>query len=424
METLLGALVVAVAGLLTGSGAWPFKLMRKYQFEHWWLIAMLVALIIIPWGITLFACPDPINGLRAVPTGILIKANLFAAGWGIANILCGLCFVRIGMALTGAILAGLGVCVGTIVPLIFKGTGLFKNAPDLTSPAGMTVLTAVGVMLIGVLFATFAGFGRDRQLKSLKADNKEAPAQSGSFLGGLIMTAIAGILSAGLSLAFVYSQGPVIANLCLVQPSSAIKVNVDIDGQGQLAGKFSKEYNVSAEGTIELEGIGTVAVGGQKAALAAELIREKVAATVPGLKCEVGIDTGSILAVFGVWAVGLFAGSALNVAYAVYLLTRNKSWHMFTASWTDAGLSLIMGVTSIIAVVLQGKGMLMLGALGASVGFGIQQAMQMTGSQGVGFISGEWRGVLGKPRFQMYAAIIILIVAAMIMAYGNTLAKS
>ncbi|MBP7935452.1 MAG: hypothetical protein KA354_12475 [Phycisphaerae bacterium] len=424
METLLGACVVGIAGLLTGSGAWPFKLMRKYQFEHWWLIAMLIALIIIPWSITLFACPDPIEGLRAVPLRTLIKANLFAAGWGIANVLCGLCFVRIGMALTGAILAGLGVCVGTIVPLVFKGTGLFKDAPDLNSPAGMAVLAGVGVMLIGVLFATFAGFGRDRQLTSLQADNKQRSAQSGSFLGGLIMTAVAGVLSAGLSLAFVYSQGPIIANLCLVRPNTEIKVKVNAEGQDELARRFSKTYSVSAEGTMEVEGVGTIAIGGQKAAHAAERIRERLASALPGGQCEVGVDTGAILAVFGVWAAGLFAGSALNVAYALYLLTRNKSWHVFGESWRDAGLAVIMGVTSIIAVGLQGKGMLMLGALGASIGFGIQQAMQMTGSQGVGFISGEWRGVKGKPRYQMYVAIGVLIVAAIVMAYGNTLAKS
>ena len=55
------------------------------------------------------------------------------------------------------------------------------------------------------------------------------------------------------------------------------------------------------------------------------------------------------------------------------------------------------------------------------MGWGIQQAMQMTGTQLLGFASGEWRGVQGKPRRQMYVAIAILIVAAGVMAYGNTL---
>ena len=48
----------------------------------------------------------------------------------------------------------------------------------------------------------------------------------------------------------------------------------------------------------------------------------------------------------------------------------------------------------------------------------------MLGGQGLGFISGEWKGVFGKPRHQMYAAIAVLIMAAIIMAYGVSLAKS
>ena len=70
---------------------------------------------------------------------------------------------------------------------------------------------------------------------------------------------------------------------------------------------------------------------------------------------------------------------------------------------------------------VMGKGMLMLGALGASVGFGIQQAMQMLGGQAVGFIGGEWKGVYGKPRKQMYITIVLLILAAIIMAFGNSI---
>jgi hypothetical protein len=71
-----------------------------------------------------------------------------------------------------------------------------------------------------------------------------------------------------------------------------------------------------------------------------------------------------------------------------------------------------------------GRGMVLLGVLGASVGFGIQQVMQILGNQGVGFASGEWSGVAGVPRRQMYAAIMILVVAVVIMAYGNVLTKS
>jgi L-rhamnose-H+ transport protein len=327
-----------------GSGAWPYKLMRKYQFEHWWFIAMLIALVIMPWTIALAGCPNFIGGAREIPMSALIKANLFATGWGVANVLCGLCYLRIGMGLTGAILTGLGVSVGTIIPMVFKGSGLFKDAPDLGSPASLAVLAGVGVMLIGVLFATFAGFGRDRELKKQQAT-------SGGFVIGLMMTAAAGVLSAGLALSFVYGQGPVV---------EAMKAN----------------------------------------------------------------GAGEISANFAVWALATLGGAAVNVGYAVYLLNRNKSWHVLGQSVKEAALAVIMGVTMSVAIALMGRGMLMLGVLGASVGFGIQQAMQMTGTQAVGFISGEWRGVPGRPRMQMYAAIGVLIAAAVIMSYGNTLAKS
>jgi L-rhamnose-H+ transport protein len=343
-QQILGILAVALAGLIVGGGAWPMKLMKKYQFEHWWFIGMGSGLIVIPWAVTLLFCPNAFTAYAAVPAKSLIVANVWAAGWGVANILCGLCFVRIGLALTGAILTGLGVSIGVTLPMVVKGSGLFKDAANVTSPAGLAVMAGVAVMLVGVIFAAVAGFGRDRVLR------KEEQ-RTGSFLGGLVMTVIAGILSCGMSLSFVYGQGPIV-----------------------------------------------------------EAMKQQGAGDIP--------------ATFSVWAVGLLGGSILNVIYPIYLMSKNKSWGVLATSGKECLLALIIGVNMAVGVALMGNGMLMLGALGASVGFGIQQASQMLGGQGVGFISGEWRGVGGTPRAQMYLAIALLVVAALIMAYGNTLAKN
>ncbi|MBS1850082.1 MAG: hypothetical protein JST79_04170 [Acidobacteria bacterium] len=343
--TLIGALIVVLAGLVQGSGAWPMKFMRKFQFEHWWFVAMLIGLVIAPWVITLLFCPNVVDAYRSIDVSTLLKANAFALAWGIANVLCGLCFVRIGIALTGGILTGLGVSVGVTLPMIVKGSGLFSEAPDIGSAAGKTVLLGVAVMLAGVVVAALAGFGRDRELQ------KTNQPRTGSFLGGLVMVVIAGALSAGISLAFVYSQGPIVSAM-------------------------------TARGA------------------------------------------GEIPANFAVWAIGLLGGALVNVTYPAYLMTKNKSWHVLWESSGELGLAVLIGINFIIGVALMGKGMLLLGPLGASVGFGVQQAMQMVGSQTVGFASGEWRGVLGTPRHQMYVAIALLIVAAMVMAFGNTLAKA
>jgi hypothetical protein len=118
--------------------------------------------------------------------------------------LYGVCVVRIGAALTGAILGALGASVGVIVPMIFKTSGLFSGAPNLNSPTGIVILAGVAVVVLGIIIITFAGFGRDRIL------NTSQQQRSNGFLGGLIMVIIAGVVSCGISFTFIYSQGPIV----------------------------------------------------------------------------------------------------------------------------------------------------------------------------------------------------------------------
>lgn len=411
MTTVLGVLLVAAGGLAMGSGAWPFKLMRKYQFEHWWFVAMLVGLIVMPWTITLIGCPHALPSLHNVPVSAVVLGNLFAVGWGIANVLNGVCLVRIGVGLTGAIMTGLGVSLGAIVPMVFKGSGLFKNTPDLLSAAGLTVCGGVALMLVGVVTASLAGLGQHREF----ARQDRA---TGGYLFWLALTIVAGILSSFMTFVFVYSQGPIVAHLSYVKPGMDIRVTVE--GSTDISG----DYTVRADGMIKIVGFGPVLVAGHSAWDAAAQIAQSVNVSQPKRSPMVRVETGSIPATFGVFALGLLGGAVVNLGYAAYLLTKNRSWGLLIRHPGEFLLAIITGVNFSMAVALMGKGMLLLGPLGGSVGWGIQQAMQMTGAQLVGFISGEWRGIHGKPRMQMYLAIAILVFAAVVLAYGNTLATS
>jgi hypothetical protein len=136
------------------------------------------------------------------------------------------------------------------------------------------------------------------------------------------------------------------------------------------------------------------------------------------------VETGSIPATFGVFAIGLFSGAMVSIVYAVYLLYKNRSWAVLLQSKYEMFLSLILGINTCLAFALMGEGMLLLGVLGASVGTGVYMATQMSGSQLLGFISGEWRGVHGRSRIQMYLAIGFLVTAVVIMSYANTLSKT
>ena len=231
------------------------------------------------------------------------------------------------------------------------------------------------------------------------------------------MTIIAGVTSAGIMLAFVYSQDPIVTRMSMVEPGQTIKLTVT-DNKA-LSGK----YLVAQDGTVTLPA-DSAADPIQVAGLSAKAAADRIAGILnlsqqPESQAKVRVETPNILAIFAVWAVGLLAGAVINIVYPMYLMTKNHSWNVLATSAWEILLSLIIGIQFVAAVVLVGKGMLLLGALGAAVGAGIQQAMQMVGGQGLGFVSGEWRGVHGTPRRQMYAAIAVLIVAAVIMAYGN-----
>jgi hypothetical protein len=347
-DLTLGILIVVAAGVIMGTSPWPLKLMRRFQYEHFAFVSMLLALVILPWAITLAYCPAPFAALAEVDRAALLKANLFAFSWGIAQVLAMLCFVRIGVSLTYGILCSIGAAVGVITPMVFKASGVFQDAPDLLSGTGLMVAAGVAVMVLGVVFASLAGLERERQQKPA---NAAAGNRSGGFLVGLVMVVLAGVLSVGWGFAFTYSQDPII-----------------------------------------------------------EAMQRHGAASFP--------------ASIAVWAVALLGAALPNVLYPAMLMTRNRSWNVLASCPGEIGLSALYGILFFAPSALLGIGMLKMGALGASVGWGIVQGTLILGGQALGFISGEWRGVHGKPRTHIYLAIVILVLAMVIMAGAKYVASN
>jgi L-rhamnose-H+ transport protein len=340
---LLGILVVTLSGLIMGTSPWPLKLLQHFKYEHFAFVSMLLALIILPWSITLLLCPQPFAALGEVKTAVLLKANLFALSWGIAQVLAMLCFLRIGVSLTYGILCSIGAAVGVITPMIFKASGVFGNAADLNSKPGTIMLAGTAIMIVGVLFASLAGLGREKA-QSKVTDLRSRP--GGKFLVGLAMVIAAGVLSTGWGFAFSYSQDSIIAAM-----------------------------------------------------------KEKGAADFPA-----GI---------AVWAVALLGAAVPNLCYPMALMTVNKNWSVLTAHPRELALASLYGVLFFVPSALLGHGMLLLGTLGASLGWGLVQGTLILGGQMLGFASGEWRGVSGTPRIQIYLAIIVLILAMLVMALAQ-----
>ncbi|HYK37821.1 L-rhamnose/proton symporter RhaT [Alloacidobacterium sp.] len=124
-------------------------------------------------------------------------------------------------------------------------------------------------------------------------------------------------------------------------------------------------------------------------------------------------------AVFAVWPVALAGGLVPNLAYAVYLLCKNKSWGKLMHTVQDAFLSLLMGLLWIGAVAIYGLSTRYLGRLGDSAGWAIYQiAMILTATTG-GIVVGEWKVASRRSLAVLASGVFILILATVATAVST-----
>ena len=72
MELLIGFVLVILAGLGTGTAAWPLKKIKEFRFEQYLFVFAFTGLIFFPWLVVLFNVPD----LHSVIAGVGIKPLL------------------------------------------------------------------------------------------------------------------------------------------------------------------------------------------------------------------------------------------------------------------------------------------------------------------------------------------------------------
>ena len=127
-----------------------------------------------------------------------------------------------------------------------------------------------------------------------------------------------------------------------------------------------------------------------------------------------------------IWAIALLGSFVVNVIYCAKLLTRNGTWVRFREPGT-AGywlLASLMGVIWMFSITLYGRGASMMGPLGGSVGWAVFYCSIIIFSTLWGIVCGEWREGRGRPLRTLYVGLAVLMVAIVILGFGNTFAAS
>ena len=215
----LGVLLHATGGFAAGSFYIPFKGVRHWAWESYWLIGGIFSWILAPWTVALLTVPDVFGVLAAAPPASLFWSYFFGLLWGIGGLTFGLSMRYLGLSLGYALALGLCAAFGTLVPPLFQGTFL----PLLQTPSGLVVLGGIGVCLAGIAVCGMAGVRKERELS---AEEKAATIQEFNFVKGVWVAIFAGIMSA--CMAFAIAAGKPIAETAMLRGTAPLWQNTPV----------------------------------------------------------------------------------------------------------------------------------------------------------------------------------------------------
>jgi L-rhamnose-H+ transport protein len=203
MSPILGVLFHWLGGLASGSFYVPYRAVKKWSWETYWLVGGFFSWIICPWFFALLMTEDVVAVLMAQSAGTLWWTYFFGALWGLGGLTFGLTMRYLGMSLGMGVALGYCAAFGTLLPPIFKTFVPSIPVPEsigqiASTLPGQITLGGVGVCLVGIFIAALAGLTKEREMPA--TEKKKAIAEF-DFKKGLLVATFSGIMSACFSFA-------------------------------------------------------------------------------------------------------------------------------------------------------------------------------------------------------------------------------
>jgi len=210
---LLGVFLHWLGGLASASFYVPYRKVRGWSWETYWLTGGIVSWIVAPWVMTGLLTRDLLPVLRGAPTSAILWAYFFGVLWGMGGLTFGLTMRYLGLSLGMAVALGYTAVFGTLVPPIFHG----QFMQLLGQRSGVIILIGVGICLLGILFAGAAGISKEKELSD---EQKVASIREFNLKLGLGVATFCGIMSS--CFAFGLDAGNPIKALTLTHGTSVM----------------------------------------------------------------------------------------------------------------------------------------------------------------------------------------------------------
>jgi len=199
----LGVFFHWLGGLASGSFYVPYKGVKKWAWEVYWLVGGFFSWIICPWVLATLMTNDVCGVLRQQTMTTLWWTYFFGAMWGFGGLTFGLTMRYLGMSLGMGVALGYCAAFGTLLPPIFKSFMPSVPVPETiaqiaaTTP-GQVTLGGVAVSLLGIAIAALAGLTKE---KEMPAEEKKKTIAEFNFTKGILVATFSGIMSACFSFA-------------------------------------------------------------------------------------------------------------------------------------------------------------------------------------------------------------------------------
>jgi L-rhamnose-H+ transport protein len=362
MQVILGVIYHFIGGFASGSFYIPFKKVRGWAWESYWIIGGLFSWLIVPPLTAYLTIPNFADIIKAADGATLGFTYLFGVLWGIGGLTYGLGVRYLGVSLGNSIILGLTMVLGALIPSVYYQ---FSPKPGkdtigmlVSTNWGLTVLAGLLVCIVGIMLCGRAGSMKEKEMQTAGTDpHGSADVKTEYKFGlGILVAIISGILSACFN--FGIESGKSMADT-----ANELWMNAN-PGQGA----FLYQNNVT-------------------------------------------------------YVVILWGGLTTNFIWCMLLNARNKTFGDYTDRKTpllrNYIFSALAGTTWFLQFFFYGMGESRLGN-GASSWI-LHMAFIILVANGWGIILKEWKGVSSKTRTTIILGILVIIVAVLLVGYGNSL---
>ena len=361
MQVILGIVYHFIGGFASGSFYTPFKKVKGWAWESYWIAGGIFSWLIVPPLAAYLTIPGFAEIIKSTDSSILSITYLFGVLWGIGGLTYGLGVRYLGISLGTSVILGLAMVFGSLIPSIyynfFPKEGKDTFSMLIHSTWGLYVLAGLAVCVLGIIFCGKAGMMKEKELNTAGTDPHGTQIKTEYKFG---LGLLVSIVSGILSACF----------------------NFGIESGKSMANIANELWKAAHPGQGEF------------------LFQNNV-----------------------IFVVILWGGLTTNFIWCMILNARNKTFGDYTNTKTpllsNYIFSALAGITWFLQFFFYGMGESKMGN-GASSWI-LHMAFIILVANFWGIMLKEWKGVSGKTKSMITLGIVTIIIAVLLVGYGNSL---